>query len=136
MGEECSCGKGWFVPSAARTVAGRDELWARLFSLARVSLGMDVAEVLRCTPMYMAELRRRYEENLTYEQRLTEVMLAQVVAMVANTGFRGFKDVRQPKEFMPSQWDRNAKVSRKVPLKQRKAAVADVLRERFAALAR
>ncbi|QMV19694.1 hypothetical protein GOB94_14080 [Granulicella sp. 5B5] len=37
-----------------------------------------------------------------------EIMGAQIVAMVANTGFRSFKEWRKPQEFMPSMQGKTA----------------------------
>ena len=51
----------------------------------------------------VTELRKRYEASLSRRDAMCEVMGAQIIAMIANTGFRGFKEVMEPRMFMPSR---------------------------------
>lgn len=63
-------------------------------------MGWD--ELRRISPRFFAKLAAEHKAAREREQWHGEFMLAQVIAMVANTGFKGWKEVRQPKEFMPT----------------------------------
>ncbi len=53
----------------------------------------------------IGECAKRYAEQNRPTQNRMEYMLGQVVAMIANTGYRGFKKHRLTTEFMPSAWE-------------------------------
>ena len=62
-------------------------------------------------------------------------MAAQIVAMVANTGFRSFEKAREPREFMPSAWGKTTQkttmsTARRMT-KERREAVSNKLRAMF-----
>jgi hypothetical protein len=58
---------------------------------------------------------------LEREERGRDMMFAQLIAMVANTGFRGWKEPRQPSEFL-QHWEQ-PKPERKRSAKQITAEV-------------
>ena len=62
---------------------------------------MGRAEFLQITPRYYDALVMHHERNLEMRRRESDSMIAVLTAMVANTGFRSFEEVRQPKEFLP-----------------------------------
>lgn len=89
---------------------------------------MQHAEFMRISPRYFAELVKRYEARCRRADEMTEVMGAQIVAMVQRCGFVQFKDPGELKDFMPSEWRR----PKKKPAKQRNRshqAVADEYRK-------
>lgn len=59
-------------------------------------------EFMRLSPRYFARLITDYQASRRRADEMVEVMMAQMIAMVANTGFRGYETVRQPQEFMPT----------------------------------
>lgn len=63
---------------------------------------MSWEELRRITPRHFSRLVEEYQAAQASRERMGEFMMAQIVAMVANTGFRSFKEWREPKEFMPS----------------------------------
>ena len=59
-------------------------------------------------------------------------MLAQLTALVANTGFKGFEEPKQPKDYMPSRWAKsskptNASSSNGMTLEEQRASVVKTL---------
>lgn len=52
------------------------------------------------TPRYFSKMVERQRRSREDAGAVNEYMLAQLIAMVANTGFRSFKEVRQPREFV------------------------------------
>jgi hypothetical protein len=73
-----------------------------MWTFARVELGMRKREFWTLTHRQWHALMQRHERRERRRDELAEVMIAQLIAMVANTGYREFKNVRQPSEFMPS----------------------------------
>lgn len=63
---------------------------------------------------------RQYGVVLKRRDAVLEIMLAQNIAMVANTGFKGWEKAREPKEFMVTREDKPSKG--KSPIKRRKRA--------------
>jgi len=125
-------------PSAARRVAGRAELWTSLLSFARVNLAMSKAEFMQCTPRYFDALVTRFEDGLRRSESLQEVLAGQLIAMVANTGFRSFEDPRKASEFMPSEW-RKVEIETPTPTvrkRRTRKAIADEVRATFGAFVR
>lgn len=59
------------------------------------------------TPRLFRTLMDQHDLLLKRRDSMGELMIAQLIAMVANTGFRSFKSPRQAKEFMPSAWDQD-----------------------------
>lgn len=53
------------------------------------------------TPAYFDVLMRRHERNVERDEYGRNLMLAQLTAMVANTGFARFQEPRTWQEFMP-----------------------------------
>jgi hypothetical protein len=72
-------------------------------------------------------LRDRQTEKLRRGDSMVELMLAQTIAMIGNTGFRGYDKPRQPSEFMPTEWSKPA-------AKADPAAMVEDTRSYFAAL--
>ena len=87
------------------------------------------------TPRQLNALFRHRERQRDYEREHSEYMAAQIVAMVANTGFRAFEKAREPREFMPSEWikasPKTTKSTARRMTKQRRQAVSDKLRVMF-----
>ena len=75
-----------------------------MVTFARVEFGMRKRELFSINLRQWSALVKRHEERQRRRDSMGEIMQAQIVAMIANTGFRSFKDPRQPKEFMPSHW--------------------------------
>jgi hypothetical protein len=92
-------------------------MWSGLLAYARVNLNMGRTEFMRLTPRYFARLTKEHREARERSERTVEFMLAQVVAMVANTGFKGWDKPRQPTEFMPSSASRG---SGRAPARERR----------------
>lgn len=89
---------------------------------ARIFLGIAMEEFLGLTPRYLARLFERLKERRRIDGELFERMTAHLIAMVANTGFRGWKEPRTPMEFMPSLRNRQGKlIGKKQTRKQRLA---------------
>lgn len=63
-------------------------------------MGWD--ELRKISPRFFAKLVAEHRATKERDQWHGEFMAAQIVAMIANTGYKGWKDVRQPREFMPS----------------------------------
>src|ERR1019366_5506118 len=80
------------------------EQWLHLWSSARYDLGLSDDDFYSLTPRQLNALFRHRERQRDYDREHTEYMAAQIVAMVANTGFRSFEKAREPREFMPSAW--------------------------------
>ena len=77
-------------------------MWLWLWSFARVEFGMGEREFYRLSFRQFDALRNRLREQQERRDGLMEYMLAQVVAMQANTGFRGWKEWKDVEDFMPS----------------------------------
>jgi hypothetical protein len=90
---------------------------------------MGRAEFMRTTPRFFARLTKEHREARERTERTMEYMLAQIVAMVANTGFKGWDEARKPDEFMPSRWDAEKAVSAPPQRRQSRAAIAKDVRE-------
>jgi hypothetical protein len=67
-------------------------------------MGMTRDEFLDATPVYFDLLLDKRAAERSREQGMTELMTAQLIAMVANTGFARYTEQRRPEEFMPSRW--------------------------------
>ena len=70
------------------------------------------------TPRQFSALARRNRQVEERKRYAMELMVAQCIAMVANTGFRSFEKPREPKEFMPSHWNAVPQTRRKRPAKE------------------
>lgn len=99
---------------------------------------MGLEEMRRHTPRQLFAMIDRVEVIDRPKGGVMEIMLAQVIAMIGNTGFREFKDPLQPKDFMPSIWKKkaahqhNGKAPRKTRMtKKRQAALAAQMRDTF-----
>ncbi len=56
-------------------------------------------------PRFFDTLVRQHDRNANqaeHRERITDHLLAQIAAMVANTGFRGWEETRQVSEFLPT----------------------------------
>lgn len=73
-------------------------------SSARIDFGMDLEAFLDITPRYFHALQKRDREKRVRDQEMTEVMGAQIVAMVRRCGMLQWKEDRDAKDFMPTQW--------------------------------
>lgn len=56
------------------------------------------------TPRYLNLLFERSDIKRKSDQWIHEVMGGQLIAMVGNTGFKGWEEPRKPEEYMPSEW--------------------------------
>jgi len=98
---------------------------------------MSLEEMRRHTPRQLFAMIDRLEVIDRPKGGMVELMLAQVIAMIGNTGFREFKEPLQPKDFMPSlRMKKAAAVSNRPPrklrmTKKRQAALALQMREAF-----
>jgi hypothetical protein len=90
---------------------------------------MGRAEFMRTTPRFFARLTREHREARERSERTLEYMLAQIVAMVANTGFKGWDEARKPDEFMPSRWKTEQAAASPRQRRQSRAAIAKEVRE-------
>jgi hypothetical protein len=63
-------------------------------------MGMGMEEFLALTPRHLDRLWKAEAERHKATGWRGELMLAQLTAMVANTGFKGWEEARQPKEFL------------------------------------
>jgi hypothetical protein len=93
---------------------------------ARVNLSMGRAEFMRITPRYFARLTKEHRDARERGERTMEYMLAQVISMVGNTGFKGWDEPRTPDMFMPSE--RKAKADGS-PTRQRNQSRAQIAKE-------
>lgn len=73
-------------------------------AFARVEFSMQADEFFDLTLGQWEMLMRCHRQSLRRRDEMLELMVGQLIAMVANTAFKGFKDPRDPKEFMPSRW--------------------------------
>ena len=81
------------------------------------------------TPRQFDALARVHRDMRRHEIEHQEFLFAQLTAMVANTGFRGWKEVRTAEEFMPSRWKRPRR-----PKRLNRKAIADRIRRGMAAI--
>jgi hypothetical protein len=91
------------------------EYWEFILTLARVDLGISVSELRTMTPRFFFKLVERLKLLDRPKNYTIELMVGQLIAMTANTGFRGFKQPKLPSDFMPSQvrkLQKSAKVKR------------------------
>lgn len=83
-------------------------MWVRMWSYARIELGLGKREFLGLNwPQWKALCKRREEQREAADAML-EFMTAQLIAMVGNTGFKGWEKPRKPEEFMPSRMRKRA----------------------------
>lgn len=83
-------------------------MWLSLWSYARIELGLSKREFLALNWAQWQALRKRRDAQREAGDAMLEFMLAQLTAMVANTGFKGWPDPRKPEEFMPSRHRKKA----------------------------
>ncbi|GEM_PF-5249029 len=69
---------------------------------------MDVEEFLDITPRFFHALMEKRRDREERSQEMTELMGAQIVAMVRQCGFAQFEKPAAPKDFMPSEWRKKA----------------------------
>lgn len=93
---------------------------------ARIDFGMDLEEFLDITPRFFDALLQKDKARAKRAQEMTEIMGAQIVAMVRSCGFVQFKEPMAAREFMPSEWDK-PQVAKKTKRRSR-AAIADEYR--------
>jgi len=58
------------------------------------------------TPRMLHAVRLEWERECSRRDEMAEFMLAQVAAMIGNTGFARFKEPVKPADLMPSEWRR------------------------------
>jgi hypothetical protein len=92
-----------------------------------VDLAMSTEEVLALTHRQLLERIARLEVVEKRKGLIVEIMVGQLAAMVANTGFRGFDRLRQPSEFMPSM-RKSLPEGQKPRKRRRRKDIADNLR--------
>lgn len=87
-------------------------------------------ELMRLSPRYFHRLRQAKRKHRAHATDVLEVALARLTAIVANTGFRGGEEPRQPQEFLVSRhlMPREPKRRRRV---ERPEEAADQLRAFF-----
>ena len=88
---------------------------------------MDLEQFLEITPRYFHALMERLRAKEERAQEMTEIMGAQIVAMVRQCGFVQFKEPAAAREFMPSEWRKK----REQPVRRRgrnRQVVADEYR--------
>jgi hypothetical protein len=97
---------------------------------------MDLEEFLDVTPRYFAALQKQEQEKREHDQEMTEIMGAQIVAMVRRCGFIQFKEPMEAKDFRPSEWRKHRE---KPPVQERRRsrqAIADEYRDAMATVAK
>ena len=100
---------------------------------------MSLEEMRRHTPRQLFAMIDRLEVLDQPKGGMVELMLAQIICMIGNTGFREFEKPLHPKDFMPSQLLKGQKANpedgkpRRKPriTQKRKAALAQQFRETF-----
>ena len=92
-----------------------------MWSFARAEYSMSKREFFSLTLRQWVALAKRREDAAIQRDSMLEIMLAQLTAMVANTGFKGWTEPREPKEFMPSVWRREVAAKPKTTRSQRRA---------------
>ncbi len=96
-----------------------------------MDLGLGIDEVMALTHGQFADRVRRLDTVERRREAKLEVMLASLTAMVANTGFRGWKEPRQPEEFMPSLAHKQAAVKPRRRTKRELRRKAESIRAAF-----
>jgi hypothetical protein len=76
-------------------------------TFARIELGMRTAEFLQYTGRQWNSLVEHHERMLHCREYPVELMVGQLIAMVANASGK-WDEPRAPKEFMPSEWRKEA----------------------------
>lgn len=87
---------------------------------------MDLEEFLNITPRFFAALLERDRQRRERSQEMTELMGAQIVAMVRTCGFAQFKEPAEVKDFMPSEWRKQREKPQ--PKRRSRQAIADEYR--------
>jgi hypothetical protein len=87
---------------------------------------MSLDELRRLTPKQFFLMVDRLEILDRPRDRTIELMTAQLIAMVGNTGFRGFDKPLNPKDFMPSLI--TGKQNTKTIKRKTRSAIADNVR--------
>jgi hypothetical protein len=101
-----------------------------LWATARYDLHLSDAEFYALTPREFDALVKRHKRRREHD----EFMLAQLTAVVMNTGFRSREEPAQTRDYMPSQWRRkNTPVASPAQpvTQQSRAAVVQTLRTLF-----
>lgn len=88
---------------------------------------MDLEEFLNITPRFFAALLERDRQRRERNQEMTELMGAQIVAMVRTCGFAQFKEPAEFKAFMPTEWRKRSEKP-KQPKRRSRQAIADEYR--------
>ena len=78
-------------------------------AMARIRFRMSVEEFLDITPRFFSALLKQEEEQRKADQHITEVMGAQIVAMVRRCGFMRFDEQLGFSDFMPTVWAKRLK---------------------------
>lgn len=89
---------------------------------------MDLEEFLDVTPRFFAALLEKEKAKRRIDQEMTELMGAQIVAMVRRCGFIQFDELMSAKDFMPTVWERQAKAAPKRQTKAEKGKIAEAWR--------
>ncbi len=89
---------------------------------------MQTAEFLQVTPRQLGAFFEHQARVTQQENMLRDAMMAKIVAMVANTGFRSFEEPRHPHEFMHRY---PALVSREKPTRVSRKRQQDLFTQRM-----
>lgn len=71
-----------------------------------MDLGLDMQSLRSMTFRRFCGMVDRLKAMDRPRNGTIELMVAQVAAVVANTGFRSFKRQKEPADFMPSEWEK------------------------------
>lgn len=89
---------------------------------------MGWEQIRHFSPRYLAALLKAQREKTKLAGLPFELMMAQAIAMLGNTGFRGWEEPRRAEEFYisPELRPKPKRMTRK-----RKAAIATMMRDAF-----
>jgi len=79
---------------------------------------MQREEFMRLSPRYFAALVKEHQARLRRADEMTEIMVAQVVAMVRRCGFVQFDEQLSAEDFMPSRWREEAAKPKRINHKE------------------
>ncbi|GGA80684.1 hypothetical protein GCM10011507_34870 [Edaphobacter acidisoli] len=88
---------------------------------------MHREEFLEIDPRYFAALVKEHQVKLRRADEMTEIMGAQIVAMVRRCGFIQFEEQLTAKDFMPSLWKNEASAKpKRLSRRQREKEIEDL----------
>ncbi len=99
-----------------------------MISVGRIDLGLPLDEVMAMCPRQIFELRDRLEALDKPKNTTIELMVAQLIAMVGNTGFRSFEEPLKPLDFMPSRRIVKKKSEPQQKKRRKRADIANEIR--------